>query len=240
MHPGCRRKLLLAHFGERRGACNAAAEQPCDFCRDPRVRRPANCMWGDSRSACLQALHICARHVWVAALSAIIRHCSRRLNNFLPDSFTPRACWRKPGHRCALPEPCPPVPPVRRSGVPLTDSSPSVQGVQRQLGQMEARAQVMWATAQGTPGAGAAAAAAAVDPYDRTDDDGAEAPRPALRMPKHRQPLVLRQVWDDAPCQSLGQTCSLHVPAAVPELDTMGLAQLEASSICRFSERLSL
>ena len=32
----CRRKGLLQHFGERRGQCHAAAEQLCDFCRDPR------------------------------------------------------------------------------------------------------------------------------------------------------------------------------------------------------------
>lgn len=38
MHPGCRRKQLLAHFGEKRGACDAAGELPCDYCRDPRVR----------------------------------------------------------------------------------------------------------------------------------------------------------------------------------------------------------
>ena len=37
----CRRKALLEHFGERRGRCNAAEEEPCDFCQSPKhvVRR---------------------------------------------------------------------------------------------------------------------------------------------------------------------------------------------------------
>ena len=33
--PGCRRRRLLAFFGEARGACDAAVELPCDFCTDP-------------------------------------------------------------------------------------------------------------------------------------------------------------------------------------------------------------
>ncbi|KIZ04575.1 ATP-dependent DNA helicase RecQ [Monoraphidium neglectum] len=38
--PGCRRRRLLAHFAEARGACDAASELLCDFCADPQgVRR---------------------------------------------------------------------------------------------------------------------------------------------------------------------------------------------------------
>lgn len=33
----CRRKALLDHFGEKRAVCNAAAEEPCDVCRDAGV-----------------------------------------------------------------------------------------------------------------------------------------------------------------------------------------------------------
>ncbi|MEW5301248.1 MAG: hypothetical protein WDW38_009457 [Sanguina aurantia] len=35
MQPGCRRKKLLAYFGEKREACNRSTEEACDFCRDP-------------------------------------------------------------------------------------------------------------------------------------------------------------------------------------------------------------
>lgn len=31
----CRRKAVLEHFGERRGRCNAAEEEACDFCQSP-------------------------------------------------------------------------------------------------------------------------------------------------------------------------------------------------------------
>ena len=33
----CRRKALLAYFGERRGRCQAPDEELCDFCRDPKA-----------------------------------------------------------------------------------------------------------------------------------------------------------------------------------------------------------
>ncbi len=33
----CRRKALLAYFGERRGRCQAQEEELCDFCRDPKA-----------------------------------------------------------------------------------------------------------------------------------------------------------------------------------------------------------
>ena len=32
----CRRKALLAYFGERRGRCEPS-EEACDFCRDPKA-----------------------------------------------------------------------------------------------------------------------------------------------------------------------------------------------------------
>ncbi len=54
-----------------------------------------------------------------------------------------------------------------------------VQGVQRQLSQMEGRVQAQWVSAQG-----AAAAAAAGDPYDRADVDDA-GPCPAPRVASH-------------------------------------------------------
>lgn len=42
--PCCRRKALLAYFGEKRGRCKPP-EELCDFCRDPeavvRVRHTA-------------------------------------------------------------------------------------------------------------------------------------------------------------------------------------------------------
>jgi RecQ zinc-binding len=37
MRPGCRRRQLLAHFGEKRGGCDPAVELPCDWCCDPKV-----------------------------------------------------------------------------------------------------------------------------------------------------------------------------------------------------------
>ncbi len=37
----CKRRALLAHFGERRGRCIATEEELCDFCQSPEhvVRR---------------------------------------------------------------------------------------------------------------------------------------------------------------------------------------------------------
>ena len=35
--PRCRRKAILAHFQERRGACDRAREALCDFCQNPQV-----------------------------------------------------------------------------------------------------------------------------------------------------------------------------------------------------------
>lgn len=36
LQPGCRRKKLLAHFGEVRGPCNTHVEIPCDHCSNSR------------------------------------------------------------------------------------------------------------------------------------------------------------------------------------------------------------
>ena len=33
----CRRKALLAYFGEHRGRCQAPEEELCDFCRNPKA-----------------------------------------------------------------------------------------------------------------------------------------------------------------------------------------------------------
>jgi hypothetical protein len=45
----CRRKGLLEHFGERRGRCIPAEEQPCDFCQSP-----AAVVWGcQEKTMCL-------------------------------------------------------------------------------------------------------------------------------------------------------------------------------------------
>jgi hypothetical protein len=45
MRPGCRRKQLLAHFGEKRGGCDPAVELPCDWCHDPKVGHDAVQRW---------------------------------------------------------------------------------------------------------------------------------------------------------------------------------------------------
>jgi hypothetical protein len=47
--PGCRRRRLLAHFAEARGACDAASELLCDFCADPQVSGRAGKRWGAQR-----------------------------------------------------------------------------------------------------------------------------------------------------------------------------------------------
>ena len=57
----CRRKGLLQHFGERRDRCDAAAEQLCDFCRDPR----------SVVEILFQHIHCCSMHILLPALVSL-------------------------------------------------------------------------------------------------------------------------------------------------------------------------
>lgn len=101
--PRCRRRALLAYFGEKRGACDPAANEiPCDYCQSPQVGRSENSV----SMCCVRAAYRCqgGNSVWLSGICAPAGTC--HLHSFKPPLHP--APYSQPVSRCARQRACNP------------------------------------------------------------------------------------------------------------------------------------